>query len=250
MRPSADGPHARDHSVTRNAFVFARAGSKGVPGKNSRALAGRPLITYSLELALSMPEFDGVFVSTDDSEVARIAEDMGCHVITRPPALAQDDSPEWLAWQHAADWVVKNHGPFSQFVSLPATSPLRRSEDVQACIAALDDAADMSICVTPSTTNPWFTMVRRDSSGFVRLLRDGDGDVTRRQDAPIVYDITGLAYAAWTRFVIESPGMWSGVVRGVVVPGERAVDIDTPLDFDLAELLMLRRLEGRGDRDG
>lgn len=237
--------YGRSRKMTRHAFVFARAGSKGVPGKNSRSLAGRPLISYSIEIALSMSEIESVFVSTDDPAVAEIAGNLGCHVIDRPPALARDDSPEWLSWQHAATWVREHHGDFSQFISLPATSPLRLREDVENCIGALDESADMSICITPSATNPWFSMVSREPSGRLSLLASASDGISRRQEAPVVYDITGVAYAAWTSFVTESPGMWSGVVRGVVVPRERAVDIDEPLDFDLAELLMLRRQAGR-----
>jgi len=224
-----------------HAFVFARGGSKGVPGKNTRALAGRPLIAYSLEMALSVPEVSRVFASTDDPEIALIARALGAEIIDRPPELARDDSPEWLAWQHAAAWVASRYGSFDRLLSLPATSPMRSIEDVDSCVAALKDDVDMAVCITQSARSPWFSTVTVDERGHLRLLMDDERRYDRRQDVPEAFDLTTVAYAAWTRFVLDSRGMWSGRVRGVEIPRERAVDIDTPLDFEFAEFLMTRR---------
>ena len=123
------------------AGIFARGGSKGVPRKNIRLIAGKPLIAYAIETARNSALIGRVIVSTDDREIAEVAVKYGAEVpFLRPPELAQDDSPEWLAWQHT---VRKLHGDtdgtpkWDVFVSVPATSPLRKVEDVDACIGAL-----------------------------------------------------------------------------------------------------------------
>ena len=105
-------------------FVFARGGSKGVPGKNIKSLAGKPLITYSIEAGLESVLIDRVIVSTDDKEIKNYAILAGAEVpFIRPAQLASDDSPEWLSWQHAISEIRKRDGDFDVFVSIPATSP-------------------------------------------------------------------------------------------------------------------------------
>ena len=116
--------------MTSFAFIFARGGSKGLPGKNIKPLLGKPLIQYSIEIALQISDGSKVFVSTDDAEIAKVSSSSGAIVIERPFELSQDDSPEWLAWKHAISWVRERYGDFEEFISLPATSPLRRVKDV------------------------------------------------------------------------------------------------------------------------
>ena len=116
------------------AFIFARGGSKGLPGKNIKPLAGKPLLQYSIDTALASPSIDKVFVSTDDADIAKVAIESGALLIERPDEFATDTSPEWLSWRHAIEWAKENHGQFDGFVSLPATSPLRGVEDVEAAI--------------------------------------------------------------------------------------------------------------------
>jgi len=197
-----------------------------------------------------VPGVSRVFVSTDDPEIAGIGRSWGAEIIDRPPELARDDSPEWLAWQHAAAWVASRYGPFERLLSLPATSPMRSIEDVESCVAALKPDVDMAVCITQSAKSPWFSTVTVDELGHLRLLMDNEGGYVRRQDVPDAFDLTTVAYAAWTGFVLESSGMWSGRVRGVEVPRERALDIDTPIDFVFAEFLMSqRRSEGVTDAE-
>ena len=91
------------------AFIFARGGSKGLPGKNIKQLAGKPLIHYSIETAKECPSIDEVFVSTDDTAIADIARQAGAIIIERPADLASDTSPEWLSWRHGIEWVESNY---------------------------------------------------------------------------------------------------------------------------------------------
>jgi N-acylneuraminate cytidylyltransferase len=221
-------------------FIFARGGSKGLPRKNVKLLADKPLIQYSIETALASPSIKKVFVSTDDAEIAEVAKKAGAIVIDRPLELATDTSPEWLSWRHAIEYVQKKHGSFDGFVSLPATSPLRSVEDVESAIVQrIQDQADVCISVTPANRSPYFNMVKRNPDGFVELVTPPSNEVSRRQDAPEVFDITTVVYATTPRFVLENYGIFSGKVTSTTVPKERAVDIDDIYDFKLAEAIIL-----------
>ena len=221
-------------------FVFARGGSKGVTGKNIRDLAGKPLLAHALHVASQVAEIERVFVSTDSSEIAAVAGRFGATVILRPTELAQDDTPEWLAWKHAINWVRTEVGNFQRFVSLPTTAPLRISEDVIKCLNALDMDTDVVLTMTPAQRSPWFNMVKLNENGELSRLI-GDHKISRRQDAPVGYDLTTVAYVVRPNFIMENNRIWDGKVRGVVVPQERAIDIDTEVDFMIADFLMRNR---------
>ena len=222
------------------AGIFARGGSKGLPGKNIRALAGKPLIAHAIETARKSALIDRVFVSTDDREIADVAARHGAEVpFMRPAELAQDDSPEWLAWQHAIRTLDDGRTPaWDAFVCVPTTAPLRGVEDVDGCIdALLQSEADIAIAVRVAERSPYFNMVTLDSENYARLVIPPAGKIARRQDAPVVYDITTVAYVARPAFVLAAGSMFEGRVKAVVVPSERALDIDTEFDFRMAECL-------------
>lgn len=219
------------------AFIFARGGSKGLPGKNIRPLGGIPLLGHSIRVAQQVSAIRKVFVSTDCDAIAAVAREYGADVIVRPAELAGDTAPEWLAWQHAIRLLQARGDAFDVFVSLPATSPLRSAADVQACLDLLDDATDAVITVTPAARNPWFNMVVRAPDGDCHVVCSGEG-VSRRQDAPPVYDITTVAYVTRPAFVLSHARLFDGRVKSVVVPKERAVDIDDIYDFRMAEVLL------------
>lgn len=224
------------------AVIPARGGSKGVPRKNIRPLAGKPLIAYAIETALASKLIDRVVVSTDDTEIAHIARRYGAEVpFMRPRDLAKDDSPEWLTWQHAIRTLKEMEGSLriEVFVCVPPTSPLRAVEDIDDCIRALLKAdADVVITIRAAERNPYFNMVALDAAGYARVVVAPRGKLFRRQDAPPVYDMTTVAYAARPEFVLNASSIFEGKVRAVEVPAERALDIDTDLDFKFAEFLL------------
>jgi CMP-N-acetylneuraminic acid synthetase len=227
------------------AFIFARGGSKGLPGKNIKLLAGKPLIGWAIESALAVPEIDRVVVSTEDEEIARVAQECGAAVpFMRPQSLAHDTAPEWDAWRHALETLRDTEGSLPDpFISVPTTSPLRLPGDIAACIAAYrGGGADLVLAVNESHRNPWFNMVITREDGTVVPVNNPDGAVTRRQDAPAVHDVTTIAYVADPHFLLKERGIFSGRVKAVSVPVERSIDIDTPHDFAIAEFLMNRRL--------
>ena len=219
-----------------NAFVFARGGSKGLPQKNILKLGDKPLIAHSIELAKEINEIENIYVSTDSEKIARIAKNYGAKIIKRPDNLASDESPEWLSWIHAVEYVYQNYGRFDKFISLPATSPLRNSYDVKKCLNALTENIDMVLTMTNARRNPWFNMVLKDDSGMINTINRKSG-ITRRQDAPKVYDLCTIAYVTRPDFILKADGLWGGKTIGVEIPEYRSIDIDTQYDFELAEHL-------------
>lgn len=238
------GIEMNDQGSRTIGFIFARGGSKGVPGKNIKPLAGKPLIAYSIETAKACAQLETVIVSTDDPEIAAVAREYGAETpFMRPAELASDTASEWLAWQHAIRWVQRERGPFDIFVSLPATSPFRSVADVEACIETMqgDPEADIVITTREAERSPYFNMVSLDHAGYARLVMEPAQAVVRRQDVPAVYDITTVAYVARPAFVLAASRLFDGKVRMVQVPQERAMDIDTPYDFALAECIARAR---------
>jgi len=220
------------------AFIFARGGSKGLPGKNVKLLNGTPLIAYSINIAKAMKEIDEVIVSTDDEVIAKVAKEYGASVpFLRPESLAKDESDEFLAWKHAVGWVLENKGNFDVFISLPATSPLRNSDDVRKCLATLTDSVDMVLTCKDADRNPYFNMVKQGQEGFVELV-NAEEKIFRRQDAPEVYDLTTVAYVCRPSFILQNNHVLDGKTKTVFIPKDRAVDIDDKWDFMFAELLM------------
>lgn len=222
-------------------FIFARGGSKGLPGKNIRPFGGKPLIAWAIEHALAVKRIDRVIVSTDSKEIAEVAHEYGAEVpFMRPVELARDDIPEWLAWRHALDYLYNTTGALPEImVSVPTTAPLRLPIDIEKCLDEYEKhSADVIITVTDAHRSPYFNMVRTNSDGTVELINPLPSVIARRQDAPVVFDITTICYVADPDFVMTHKSIFEGRVRAVHVPPERAIDIDTLLDFQIAEMLL------------
>ena len=224
--------------------IFARGGSKGVPRKNIRPLAGKPLIAHAIGVAQQSALIDRVVVSTDDPEIAAVARQFGAGVpFMRPAELAGDSAPEWLAWQHAINTLNAEHAarPVDILVSVPTTAPLRSVVDVDACIQKLlDSDADLVLTVSPSERSPYFNMVTLDADNCARLMMSAGKSIHNRQDCPKAFDIATVAYAARARYVLSAQTLFEGHVKAVVVPRERALDIDTEMDFQIAEFMVSR----------
>jgi len=232
------------------AFIFARSGSKGLPGKNIKMLAGKPLIAWSINDAFNVPRIERVIVSTDSQEIAKVAIRHGAEVpFLRPLELASDGAPEWLAWRHAIEYIRKtDKTSYDAMVSIPTTAPLRLPEDINACLDVYEKGdSETVIAVADSHRTPYFNMVKKNPDGTVGLVIKEDLKVSRRQEAPITYDMTTICYVVNMNFVLKNNSIFDGRVRAINVPPERAIDIDTPLDFLFAETLMNKRLiEGQG----
>lgn len=223
------------------ALICARGGSKGLPGKNIRFLAGRPLIAWAISQAKAVKRVERVIVSTDSEDIAEVARQASAEVpFLRPAQLAQDNSPEWLVWRHALDFVKGDAGTYPEgLLVVPATAPLRAVTDLEQCLDEYEKGGvDVVVTVTDAHRSPYFNMVQVRKDGTVGLVIPPMSAIVRRQDVPVVYDLTTVAYVARPEFVMTQNGIFEGRVRSVHVPLERAIDIDTALDFKIAECLM------------
>lgn len=220
-------------------FIFARKGSKGIPRKNIKSLLGKPLIQYSIEVASQISGIDKVFVSTDDNDIAKLSKSFGAIVIDRPVELALDNSPELYSWKHAINWVKNKYGNFQEFISLPATSPLRTVKDVEdAMFKKYTTGADICVAVTPASHSPYFNMVKESNNNLVELVNKPNISIYRRQDAPQVFEVTTIVYVASVDFIIKNNNLFDGNVTSIEVPRSRAIDIDSIHDFNFAESIL------------
>ena len=228
--------------------IFARGGSKGIPRKNIKLLNKKPLIAYAVEVGLSIKLIDELIVSTDDPKIAGVARRYGAQVpFLRPKNLATDRSPELLSWRHAIETYERQTGRIVDvLVSIPTTSPLRRKEDIEACLLKLlKTDAGVVITVREAERSPYFNMVKIDKKGNANLVMPSRKAVTRRQQSPKVYDMTTVAYAARASFIRKAKSLFDGKVKAVVIPQERALDIDMMFDFKIAEFLIKRKVDIR-----
>ena len=222
------------------ATICARGGSKGLPGKNIRPFAGKPLIVHTIEQALACTLLDAVFVSTDDAAIAEVARSAGATVpYMRPAELASDTAGKLPVIEHLVRHLEQGGQRIARIVDLQPTSPLREAQDItQALNACLD--MPLTVSVRLAQDNPYFNMVERDVDGNVALCK-GQGN-TRRQESPAVYALNGSIYV-WQRAALAQAavqGLWSVKLGVVEMPHWKSVDIDDLNDFEYAEWLYYR----------
>jgi CMP-N-acetylneuraminic acid synthetase len=226
------------------ALIPARGGSKSIPRKNIKLLAGAPLIAYSIAAALQSNSVTRLVVSTDDPEIAEIARQWGAEVpFLRPPALAQDETPDLPVFQHALQWLKSQQGYLPQVVvQLRPTSPLRPPGCVDQAVRLLlgDVETDSVRGVVPSGQNP-YKMWRIDPRGFLRPLLSGEFDEPYnlpRQALPPTYWQTGHIDAIRPRTILKKGSMSGRLIRPLLLDPRYTLDIDTEFDWLLAEYLL------------
>ena len=227
--------------------VTARAGSKGLPGKNTRLLAGKPLVGYTIEAALASGAFDRLIVSTDDEQVTTVARQMGCEVpFLRPAALSADDTPHLPVMQHAVEWMRDHEHYRADWVMiLMPTSPLRQPRHiVEAVDLAMRSGADSVVSVDeiPDHYHP-HRAVTIDGDGWVRLFVGGQPvrhRPVRRQGMPKVWVFNGAIYLFRTSVLLDAPepSLYGERVAGYVMPPPFGQNIDSPEDWAAVERLL------------
>jgi N-acylneuraminate cytidylyltransferase len=223
------------------AFIFARGGSKGLPGKNIKELNGKPLIGWSIEQAKQVKSINRIIVSTDCNKIANVAKKYGAEVpFIRPKELAQDNSPEWMAWRHALCYLNDREGHMPDIMlSLPTTAPLRRIIDIENCIKLYRKGnTDVVITITKAHRSPYFNMVKEVKNGYVDLVNKPNKKIYRRQDSPDVFDMTTVAYVMNPKFVMHNESIFDGRVKAITVPIETSIDIDNSYDFKIAKFFI------------
>ena len=227
-------------------LIPARGGSKGVPRKNIRLLGGKPLLHYTVAAALAAQRLTRVIVSTEDPEVAEVARRCGVDApFTRPAALAADDAPSLGVVQHAWRWLEAHGERYDAVCLLQPTSPFRESDEIDDCIALLEDAgadAAMTVRRVPDEYNPHWTYVR-EHGGYLRLSTGEATPIPRRQDLPAAYHRDGSVLVTRRDVVLERDSLYGERVVGYVVDTEPWMDIDSPEDWARAEELLARSAE-------
>ncbi len=220
-------------------IIPARGGSKGIPRKNIKPLGGRPLIAYAIDAALEAgapPQ--SIILSTDDEEIAATARSLGLPTpYMRPVALGADTTGSREVILDVMDWADARGIEYDCVVLLQPTSPFRTADDIRRTLAAYRPDIDMAVTVTPASSNPYYNCFETDSDGFVTISK-GDGLYTRRQDAPPAWEFNGAVYAINPASLRRQP---MGAFRRrvpVEMPRERSLDLDTPMDWAVAEYLI------------
>ena len=222
--------------------VPARGGSKGMPRKNLRPLAGKPLLAYTVDAARASRRLNRVVVSTDDPEIADTARQLGLEVpFMRPADLASDTALMLPVLQHAARAMASEGFRADTIVLLQPTSPLRRAEHIDAAVDLLEaSGADsvVSVVEVPHQFNP--TSVMRLEGDRLTPFLPGP-PVLRRQDKPRVYARNGPAVLAARVSVLDGGSLYGSDCRPLFMSPEESIDVDTAADFDLIEYLLARQ---------
>jgi len=219
-------------------IIPARAGSKGIPGKNIKPLAGKPLIVHTIEAALASGVFDLLLVSTDGEDIAAVSLSAGAVApFLRPAELATDSAKSSDVLLHAMIWCENQGEKFDWVAILQPTSPLRSPEDiVNSCKLMIERQAKavVSVCETPH--HPWLVNTLPDDHCLEHFIRPEANQ--SRQQLPVFYQLNGAIYLIQWNYFLENDSFYGPQTYACIMPRERSVDIDTPLDFALAGILL------------
>lgn len=227
------------------ASVCARGGSKGVPRKNLRLMAGKPLLAHTVLQAQQCSRIQQIVGSTDDPEIAATMRQYGVDVSgLRPRELATDSANKWNVFRHIVSAYEKKQASrrIDVLADLDTGAVLRTPEDIDACVQTLLNS-DADVCVTAyeADHNPYYNMVECDRLGRAQVCMPRSPAVVNRQQAPSVYNLSPAIFAI-KREALWKFDHWSEAKMCLcVIPRERAVDIDTEFDFKLVEFLLASR---------
>jgi N-acylneuraminate cytidylyltransferase/CMP-N,N'-diacetyllegionaminic acid synthase len=215
-------------------LIPARGGSKGIPRKNVLDIAGKPLISWTIDAALSSKSLSAVVVSTDDPEISEIALRFGAEIpFLRPSELSTDLTPGIDPVLHALSMLPG----FDIVVLLQPTSPLRNGIDIDNCVdLMLQTEANSIVSVTEPKNHPAWTYEIDVQGNIIPVYNSKI--INRRQDLQKVYCLNGAVYAAYTEYLIRERSFLGRQTIGYVMPPERSIDVDDMLDFRIAEMLL------------
>lgn len=226
------------------AIIPARGGSKGVPRKNIKELNGKPLIAYTIEAAKKSKFLDRVVVSTEDKEIAEISKKSGANIpYLRPIELAKDDSPTIDAVIHMIKWLQENEKYKPDYICvLQCTSPLRDENDIDGTIEKMINSnTDGSVSICEAEVNPYWTNIF-NGDRLDYFMKEGK-NITSRQKLPKIYRINGAVYVVKTEVLINQKTLEPENITGYIMKNENSIDIDSILDFKIAELLIKEQIK-------
>jgi CMP-N,N'-diacetyllegionaminic acid synthase len=223
------------------AVIPARGGSKGVPRKNIRLIAGKPLLAWTIEEAKKSKYTDRVILSTEDDEIISVARRWGCEVpFKRPLELAKDDTPGIDPVLHALESMESD---YDYVVVLQPTSPMRRASDIDACIEeCLSRKTNVCVSVSAVDKSPYW-MYSLDEEKRLRPLFPAYEHVARRQDLPTVYMPNGAVFVAKVPWLLKNRTFVADDTVACCMAPAHSIDVDSEIDFRVCELMLMERGE-------
>jgi N-acylneuraminate cytidylyltransferase len=218
-------------------IIPARSGSKGVPRKNIKKLGDKPLILYTVEETRKVFKDSQILVSTDSPEIKVVVENSGLKVpYLRPHALATDKAGTYEVLLHALDFVEKNGENPEILVLLQPTSPFRKSHHILEAVNLFNEELDMVVSVKETKANPYYTLREENEEGY--LVKSKKANFSRRQDCPKVYELNGAIYVINVNSLKKSSLAEFSKVRKYVMDETSSHDIDTMMDWKIAQCLL------------
>lgn len=228
------------------ALITARGGSKSIPGKNIAPAGGKPLIAWTIAAALGSRFVQRTLVSTDDEQIADVARRYGAEVpFLRPAELAQDNSPHVPVALHALDWLSRSAGLSPDYLLLlQPTSPLRTSTDIDGAVElALEKGAGSVVSVCETFSHPYLTKTVTADGTLADFVTPPEGYLAR-QKFPKVYVLNGAIYLIRPALLAEHGSFVAPGSLAYIMPQERSLDVDTPWDLRLVDLVLTANREG------
>ena len=214
--------------------ITARGGSKGIPKKNIKHLNGKPLIQYSIDIAKAISNLDDICFTSDSDEIIEVAQNCGLKIqFKRPDELATDTANSRDVMLHALDTYEKLHNKtYDAIILLQPTSPFRTLEQVKDCIKLYNNSIDMVVSTKLASANPYYNLYE-EKEGLLKPSKEGD--FTRRQDCPKVWEVNGAIYVINSNSLRQQNMKAFSKVKKYIMSEETSIDIDTPLDWKIAE---------------
>ena len=218
-------------------IIPARGGSKGIPRKNIKPFDGKPLIYYTIDCARAICPDEDICVSTDDDEIIQVVENYGLKVpFKRPEELATDTAGTYEVLLHALDFYEKKGVHYDVVVLLQNTSPFRTPQQVKEALSLYRESVDMVVSVKECAANPYYCVFEENQEGFLHICKC-EGNIFRRQDAPMVYEYNGAIYVMNSK-VLKTTHMHEMQKRVKYVMDDlSSFDLDTMWDWKMAEMI-------------
>lgn len=221
-------------------IIPARGGSKGIPNKNRKLLNGKPLLFYSIDIARKILPDIHICVSTDDLKITALCEKYGLSIpFKRPAKISGDTANSSDVIAHALSHYASQGITYDTVLLLQPTSPFRTLTQVKEALKLYNGKEDMLVSVIESSSNPYYNLMEETGNGFLIKSKKTKPSITRRQDAPKVYEINGAIYVINVKSFLKKGGLGAFTrIKKYVMSEEASIDIDTPLDWQFAEFLL------------